>query len=299
MTTVPPLSQFISEAELRALVERSRAEDLGPLGRDVTSECTIDRERAREGTIVARAPGCLAGAALLPMIAAVYDPALALPISAQDGQTLHAGDPIAQVRGPLRSLLAFERIALNFLTHLSGVATLTARFVEKTAGTKAKICDTRKTIPGLRALQKYAVACGGGVNHRIGLYDTVLIKDNHITGVRLPKLAEVLTAAINRARAINPPPTFIEVEVDSIAQLRRALACQPDMVLLDNMQTSQLRKAVALRDTLAPAVLLEASGGITLANVRRIAETGVDRISIGALTHSAPALDIALDIKNF
>jgi nicotinate-nucleotide pyrophosphorylase (carboxylating) len=189
-----------------------------------------------------------------------------------------------------------ERVALNFCTHLSGIATLTSAFVDAVRGTKAGIYDTRKTIPGLRGLAKYAVACGGGRNHRIGLYDAVLVKDNHIAHVPTAQLAAAMSAGIAKARAMQPRPVFVEIEVDNLAQLEEVLRCDVDIILLDNMTPSQMQQAVSLRNRIAPRIELEASGGITLANVRAAAETGVDRIAIGALTHSAVALDLGLDI---
>jgi nicotinate-nucleotide pyrophosphorylase (carboxylating) len=200
---------------------------------------------------------------------------------------------VATVTGPLDKLLIGERTMLNFLTHLSGIATLTRRFVDAVAGTKAQILDTRKTLPGYRVLEKYAVRCGGGTNHRMGLYDGVLIKDNHLAAWTK---SESIADAIRTARR-KSPGVSIEVEVDTLEQLREALKGQPEIVLLDNMTPARLREAVAIRDALngQPQVLLEASGGVALETVREIALTGVERISIGALTHSAPALDLAFD----
>lgn len=211
----------------------------------------------------------------------------------RDGERVDRGTIIAEVDGPLFQLLVAERTMLNFLTHLSGIATLTRKFVDAVAGTRAKILDTRKTLPGWRLLQKYAVRCGGGANHRLGLYDGVLIKDNHLAAWTQSKsIAAAVEAARNRW-----PNVPVEVEVESLAQLQDALAGSPSIVLLDNMSCATMAEAVALRDRLAPGVQLEASGGVSLDNVAEIARTGVDRISIGALTHSAPALDLAFDWK--
>ncbi len=196
----------------------------------------------------------------------------------------------------MRDLLAIERVALNLLCHLSGVATLTAQYVAKCKGTKAGIYDTRKTLPGLRGLQKYAVACGGGRTHRIGLYDAVLIKDNHLAGTPISKLAEMLTKSAGQARRLTPGLQFVEVEVDTLDQLCEVLKAPVDIVLLDNMRPSLLQQAVTMRDATAPKIELEASGGVNLDTVAEISRTGVDRISVGALTHSAPSLDIGLDI---
>ncbi len=295
------LDDFIQGDELAALVARARAEDLGPNNLDITCAVFLPRDRPTVAVMHARKPGRLAGAALLPMIARTYDPAIQVELNAHDGDALSARQTVATFRGPLHSVLAMERVALNFCTHLSGIASLTAQYVDAVAGTKAKIYDTRKTIPGLRGLAKYAVACGGGCNHRIGLYDAVLVKDNHIAHVPPAQLAAALTDAIRKARAWMPAtqrPSFVEVEVDTLAQLEIVLRCDVDVALLDNMTPAQMHEAVALRNRIAPGgrIELEASGGVNLSTVRAIAATGVERIAIGALTHSAPALDLGLDI---
>jgi nicotinate-nucleotide pyrophosphorylase (carboxylating) len=214
-----------------------------------------------------------------------------------DGSHLESGQVIARVAGSLRVQLACERLALNFLQRLSGVATLTHRFVDAVAGLPCQIYDTRKTTPGWRVLEKYAVRVGGGCNHRMGLHDAVLIKDNHIVVWRLQAENRSLADAVRAARAAVPARTVVEIEVDSIEQLDEALPGEPDIVLLDNMTQDELRRAVAIRNQRQPGLELEASGGITLETVRAVAETGVNRISVGALTHSAPALDIALDFE--
>jgi nicotinate-nucleotide pyrophosphorylase (carboxylating) len=221
-----------------------------------------------------------------------------------DGAAVAAGTHLATIRGRARTLLTAERTLLNFLGHLSGVATLTAEYVAAVAGTRARIYDTRKTTPGWRRLEKYAVRCGGGHNHRTGLFDAILIKDNHLAWGQHAGGGHFSPAeAVLRARAFcqdtaagDPRPSLlVEVEVDSLAQLDEVLPVGPDIVLLDNMSVEQLSAAVRRRDTLGAAVELEASGGVTLATVRQIAETGVDRISVGALTHSAVGLDVGLD----
>jgi nicotinate-nucleotide pyrophosphorylase (carboxylating) len=214
---------------------------------------------------------------------------------AREGRTVEPGDEVARIEGPVRSLVAMERTALNFLQHLSGVATLTSKFVAAVGGTKAVILDTRKTTPGWRDLEKYAVRCGGGRNHRFGLYDAVLIKDNHLAW--LEHLGDPIGTAITRARANAPPGTIVVAEVDTLEQLDRALECAVDIVLVDNFGPDGLAEAVRRRDARAPGVLLEVSGRVTLATVGGLARTGVDRISVGALTHSAPALDIGLDFE--
>ena len=217
---------------------------------------------------------------------------------AEDGERLEAGATFLSVQGPLRGILAAERTLLNYVGHLSGIATLTARYVERTAGTRAAICDTRKTMPGMRMLEKWAVRCGGGTNHRIGLFDAMLVKDNHVAGLAPKEMAERVASAASDAR-MRSPLRFVEVECDTLDQLRAILSLPAgtvDMVLLDNMRPAQLADAVRMRDSAAPAVLLEASGGVHLDDVAAIAATGVDRISVGALTHSAPCLDVGLDI---
>ncbi|HEV3385634.1 MAG TPA: carboxylating nicotinate-nucleotide diphosphorylase, partial [Gemmata sp.] len=216
---------------------------------------------------------------------------LTFTVIVHDGVSVAQGTSLATVSGTLQSILAAERIALNFLQRLSGVASLTRKFVEAATGSHAKILDTRKTTPGWRLLEKYAVRTGGGTNHRLGLYDGILIKDNHLAG-----LGGDIRKAIETARAYPGNEGLpVEVEVESLEQLENALAVPADIVLLDNMTTAQLHDAVVLRDKVAPGVLLEASGGVHLLSVQEIAATGVDRISVGSLTHSAPALDIALD----
>ncbi|HUQ68322.1 MAG TPA: carboxylating nicotinate-nucleotide diphosphorylase [Planctomycetaceae bacterium] len=318
--TVEDSFQTREQAAAATLVYLGLSEDLGA-GGDLTCAALIDHRKRATVNVVARKDGVLAGAPIGRMVFAQLDPSITWTARKMDGDTLHPGDVIAAVSGPLDQLLIGERTMLNFLTHLSGIATLTRRFVDAVAGTNAQILDTRKTLPGYRVLEKYAVRCGGGTNHRLGLYDGVLIKDNHLAAWTK---STSIAAAVRTARAKSPPGVSIEVEVDTLDQLRDALAGAPDIVLLDNMDAATLREAVAIRDAhlfsppspdggamgettsieaLAPPsgdrglnrVLLEASGGVTLDTVRAIALTGVERISIGALTHSAPALDLAFD----
>jgi len=296
MPTAPDLFSFVTADELAALIAVAKREDIGPNNLDITSACFIDPARQTTAAMHARKPGRLAGAALLPMIAKEYDAAIRVDMKAGDGDALAPRETIATFSGPLRSILAMERVALNFCAHLSGIATLTSTFVDAVAGTKAGIYDTRKTIPGLRGLAKYAVVCGGGKNHRVGLYDAVLVKDNHIAHIPVSELARGLSAGIAKARAMKPAPAFIEVEVDNLDQFEAVLRCDVDLILLDNMTPSQMQQAVTVRNRVKPGVELEASGGVNLNSVRTIAETGVDRIAIGALTHSAAALDLGLDI---
>jgi nicotinate-nucleotide pyrophosphorylase (carboxylating) len=283
------------------LVDLALAEDLGPRFpvRDITSFALIHPCARGQAVFVARQRGVLAGLPAVTLVLGAVDPELTLEPRVEDEAALEPGTEIAVVRGDTQSLLMAERTALNFLQHLSGVATLTRRYVEASAGLPARILDTRKTTPGWRLLDKYAVRCGGGHNHRMGLYDGVLIKDNHLatTARRYSILDAVDTARVSPFCASLP----VEVEVDSLEQLDEVLAPRPspppDIVLLDNMTPEKLREAVRRRNAVAPGVQLEASGGVNLDTVRAIAQTGVDRISIGALTHSAPALDIALDYE--
>ncbi|HZP20454.1 MAG TPA: carboxylating nicotinate-nucleotide diphosphorylase [Bauldia sp.] len=281
--TLPVLSPLlVTEAVRNAL-----AEDLGRAG-DITSLATIPPEATARAAIVARKPGRLAG---LPLAEAAFreiDATVRFAARKRDGDALAAGDVVAQVDGPARALLAGERVALNYLCRLSGIATATAGLVALIAGTRAKLCDTRKTTPGLRAFEKYAVRCGGGANHRFGLDDAILIKDNHIASVG--SVAE----AIRRARAYAGHLVKVEVEVDSLAALKDALTVKPDAVLLDNMAPDMLRAAVKM---VAGRAVTEASGNVTAATIAEIAAAGVDLISSGWITHSAPALDLALDFE--
>ena len=296
-TTPPDLADFISAAERDALIQLAKLEDLGPDGLDITCQVMLSGRATGSAVMVTRASGRTAGLALLEAIASAFDMKIQVELAATDGEAVEAGTVLARLNGPLRSLLSMERVALNFVSHLSGIASITARYVARTAGTAAEIYDTRKTLPGLRCLQKYAVACGGGRTHRLGLYDAMLVKDNHLAGVGLDQLAKAVREGIAAARAMKPTLKFVEVEVDTLDQLKAVLTVKPDIILLDNMTDQQMREAVALRDREAPNVALEASGGVTLDRVQAVAATGVDRISVGALTHSAAALDIGLDIR--
>ncbi len=288
-STFGPHEQHAAETLIRlALVEDLRGEC------DLTSVALVPLEQEGMVQIVARQHGVVAGLPIMGQVFAHIDPGVSIDLLCRDGETVMPGRVIANVQGPVRSLLTGERTVLNFLTALGGVATLTRKFVDAAEGTRAKILDTRKTWPGWRLLQKYAVRCGGGTNHRIGLYDGVLIKDNHLAAWRTQSPDGSVAAAIRECRQ-RWPGKSIEVEVDTLSQLKDALHEQPEIVLLDNMQPAQLREAVAIRDRIAPQVLLEASGGVNLTTISEIAQTGVDRISIGALTHSAPALDVAFD----
>jgi nicotinate-nucleotide pyrophosphorylase (carboxylating) len=277
-------------AACQALIDLALAEDLGT-GGDRTSLATISAATVGTAAFVARIPGVVAGLPAAAMVCLAVGQDLNFTVARPDGAECDRGTTLATVTGPLRGILAAERTALNFLQHLGGIATLTRQFVAAVKGTRAKVLDTRKTTPGWRLLEKYAVRMGGGTNHRMGLHDAILIKDNHLAG-----LGGDVRRAIEAARSFPGNEGLeIEVEVDRLEQLEIALAARADIVLLDNMEPADLRAAVARRDALAPAILLEASGGISLRTIRDVAQTGVDRISVGALTHSAPALDIGLD----
>ena len=278
---IPPLPDTLIEPVVRAAL----AEDLGRAG-DITALTCIDADATLTATFGVRKAGAIAGLDCARLAVLAMDPAAKFKARVADGARVEPGAVLAKVTANARALLSAERTALNLLGRLSGVATLTAAYVDAVAGTKARIVDTRKTTPGLRALEKYAVRCGGGVNHRFGLDDAILIKDNHVAacgGVR---------QAIERARAFAGHLVKVECEVDSLNQLAEALDAGPDVIMLDNFTIKQLNTAVGMT---AGRVVLEASGGVTLDTVRAIAETGVDVISVGALTHSAPVLDIGLD----
>ncbi len=296
--TLPQLFDELARADAVIAIERALAEDLGAAGisGDVTSAVTIAPTARGRARVVSRSSGVVAGLRVAEIIA--QRGGLTLTVHVDDGSRVERGTRIASLEGPLVSLLAHERTMLNFLTLLSGNATLAAQFVDAVHPSRAAICDTRKTIPGLRTLQKYASRCGGATLHRIGLYDAVLIKDNHLGSFEAAELAERVRAASMQARA-QRTIAFVECEVDSLAQFDRLLTLEVgvlDMVLLDNMEPAMLSEAVRRRDARAPHLLLEASGGVRLDTVRRIAASGVDRISVGAITHSANALDIGLDM---
>ena len=271
------------------LVARALAEDLRD-GPDVTTEATVAATAIATGDVVARARGVVAGVAVArAVLDAVAFPPDGVTVVRDDGERVEPGDVVVTLRGPLRPLLVAERTLLNVLTHLSGVATATRAWVDALAGTGCVVRDTRKTLPGLRDLEKYAVRCGGGRNHRRSLGDAALIKDNHVAAAG--GVAAAVRAVLERA-----PDVVVEVECDTLDQVREALGAGARLVLLDNMDLDQLRAAVALARR-GPAVALEASGGLTLAGARAVAETGVDFVAVGALTHSSPALDLGLDLR--
>jgi len=289
---------LVDSAALARVLEAARIEDLGARG-DVTSRAIIpDRERAA-ATIVAREEGVACGLEAAVRLPGAWRLDLRVEPATRDGKRIAPDDILARVAGDRRDLLAAERAMLNIVGRLSGVATVTRAFVDEVKGTRAVICDTRKTTPGLRLLEKYAVRCGGGTLHRIGLFDAALFKDNHLSGIPLDRLTAALNDAAAKARDAGPL-RFVEVEVDSLDQLDRVLDCKPgliDIVLLDNMELDGLKEAVRRRDARRSAVQLEASGGVSLDTVRAIALTGVERISSGSLTHGATWLDVAMDVE--
>ncbi len=291
------MAQSLDREKLRRQWEDALAED--GVDRDITSLATVDAAATGTARVVARQQGVFAGVVIFDLLREAYSHKLTLTVRVEDGQALRKGDEIAVLAGPMRLLLGIERTLLNFLQRLCGVATLTRKYVEAVEGTQARIYDTRKTIPGWRQLDKYAVRCGGGRNHRMGLHDAILVKDNHLVGVGVAALAAAVSEMVHEAGTLTPPPEFIEVEVDTLEQLDEVLKVSGlDVVLLDNFTTAQMRQAVKRRKELGLAgrVKFEASGGVDLDSVRSIAETGVDRISTGAITHSAPALDISVDL---
>ncbi len=274
---------------IRETVQHALREDIG--GGDLTTLAVIPADIRAEAQVVMKESGVVAG---LPVFSAVFeavDPKLVVSTRVSDGDTVRAGQTLALVIGYARSILMGERVALNFLQRLSGIATMTSRYVEAIADLPVRLLDTRKTTPGLRVLEKYAVRVGGGVNHRFGLYDAIMIKDNHQS--LLAAAGYSVSDMVKKARATVGPMVRIEAEVESVEQARRVAESGADMILLDNMSLDDMRRAV---EAVGSRVTLEASGGITLDNIRAVGETGVDYISVGALTHSARALDISLDL---
>ena len=274
------------DLNLNDLIERSLKEDVGT--GDITTLSTIDAKKEITGRFIAKEDGILCGMDVVRAVFAFVDPTIRLTVNKEDGEKVVKGDVIAEIAGLARSILTGERLALNLLQHMSGVATRTHEAVEKVAGTTARICDTRKTTPGLRVLEKYAVKCGGGSNHRFNLADGVLIKDNHI------EAAGGITNAVNMARANIPHTLKIEVEVETFPQLEEALEAGADIIMLDNMSYDDMKKAVEI---VGGRAITEASGNMGEKDLRLVAEAGVDLISIGALTHSVKALDISLKFK--
>jgi nicotinate-nucleotide pyrophosphorylase (carboxylating) len=292
------------EDDLRQLVRLAVREDLDRQN-DWTTVALVDPDRQGRAAVVARETGVVAGLRAMPIVIDEMQAAIDWRLRPADGDEVAAGSVVAELAGGARDMLTGERPLLNLLGRLSGIATLTRQYVRRVEGTAARIYDTRKTTPGLRRLEKYAVRCGGGHNHRTGLFDALFIKDNHLALAAEENLTPA--DAVRRARDfvrqmapanfpnVDAEGLIIEVEIDSVDKLAEVLAAGPDIVLLDNMRPELLREAVARRNELAPHIELEASGGVTLETVRAIADTGVERISAGSLTHSARALDVALD----
>jgi nicotinate-nucleotide pyrophosphorylase (carboxylating) len=280
----------LSNKEIRAAVKSALAEDIG--SGDATTLATISEKATSKAVMRSREPLIVAGIQFAEMAFRKLSPKIKIKKLARDGQKVAAGKMLLKISGTARAILTAERVALNFVQRLSGVATLTSQFVGAVRGTNAKILDTRKTTPGWRRFEKYAVTCGGGKNHRIGLFDMILIKDNHLAALRNEK-PNAIAAAISRARK-KYPKLKIEVEADTLKQVEQAIAARADFILLDNMDLKRLRQAVKIVNGRAKT---EASGGVNLKTVRAIAGTGVDFISVGALTHSARAVDIGLDFE--
>lgn len=274
-------------ADTKQLIATALREDRA--SRDITTRPLAGANEMINGRLIAKADGILCGMEIFKEVFQTLDKRCRIVSRRSDGQTVRDGQVIATLSGPVRAVLAGERTALNFLQHLSGVATLTGRYVQETRGTGAKILDTRKTLPGLRALQKYAVRCGGGTNHRMDLADMALIKDNHL------KLAHGMRPAVQRIRKARPS-VKIEIECENMAQVKEAVTSGADIIMLDNMTASQMRAAIRLIRGAGKKIAIEISGGVTLATVKKFALLGVDRISVGALTHSVSALDISLEL---
>jgi nicotinate-nucleotide pyrophosphorylase (carboxylating) len=297
------MSGFPNHDEIKELIQLAKREDLRD--DDITSRLLIAEDAIGVATLLQKDVGIACGLPIVDHVCRAYDERLRVELipgfhlDIIEGRFSDAKTtPLLRIRGPLRSLLSAERVVLNFLQRMSGVATLTNRYVRRVEGTRAKIYDTRKTIPGWRALDKYAVRRGGGMNHRVGLYDGLLVKDNHLAGRPLKELPGFFNDIVTRSRSENPR-RLVEVEVDTLDQLREALKVDGiDVILLDNMDCPRMQSAVELRNQSGKKTELEASGGVSLETVRSIALTGVERIAVGAITHSAPALDIGLDVES-
>lgn len=292
------MPQLLDRKALRKLWEQALEED-GAFN-DVTSLVAAPAKLATSAGVVAREPGVFAGAAIFEVLKEACPSDLTVSLEVADGDALGAGTPIASLEGSSSQLLSIERTLLNFLQRLCGVATATRAYVDAVAGTRARIYDTRKTIPGWRQLDKYAVRCGGGKNHRMGLHDAILVKDNHFAGVGVHQLKSAVMDIVKAARTLAPPPDFVEIEVDTLDQFNQVVTVAGvDVILLDNFSLADMRQAVVRRDELGllGKLQLEASGGVHLESVARIAATGVERIAVGAITHSVRALDIALDFR--
>ncbi len=273
------------DAKTKQLIRSALAEDAGR--GDITSDALVDSKLSGRAVIAAKNDGVLAGLTVAREVFQTVNRRITFKMLSRDGQRIRKGDKVAVIQGKVKAILTAERTALNFLQRLSGIATLTAQYVQKMKGTKARILDTRKTTPGLRMLEKQAVKAGGGENHRMGLFDMFLIKENHI------KVAGGIAEAIRKAKSKRQKEK-IEVEVRNLSELKEAITATPDWIMLDNMSVRQMKKAVTMICSASSRMKIEASGNINLRNVRKIAQTGVDFISVGALTHSAPALDLTL-----
>lgn len=305
----PLLSQATTEDCLR-LIEMALVEDIGAsdlaLGVDCTTDAIVPKQANARAAFVSRADGVVCGVEVAKLAIANWSPQLSIDVVCGDGQPIQAHQTIAIISGPAHDILTMERTCLNFMCRLSGISSLTRQYVQCIEGTSARVLDTRKTTPGWRRLEKYAVACGGGENHRMGLYDAIMIKDNHLAFYRslVQDTEDTIPTTIRIARQWiedhqsslpNGIETVLQLEVDTLEQLEIALSSDCDIVLLDNMDCEQLSRAVEIRNARAPNVLLEASGGVNLTTIGKIARTGVERISVGALTHSAINFDIGLD----
>jgi len=277
-------------SSIKSTIERALVEDLGP--GDITTDSLIPPDIRGIGTVLSKATGVIAGLDVALEVFRQTNPAVETRVLMADGSEVAPGDVVAEVEGSIAGILKGERVALNFLQHLSGIATETSRYVKAVQGTKARIIDTRKTVPGLREMEKYAVRVGGGHNHRYNLADGILIKDNHIAALRAQELS--MKDIVGRARENSPHTLRIEVEVETVDEAQEAMKARADAILLDNMSLEEMRRAVTL---VQGKCLTEASGGINLETVKAVAETGVDLISVGSLTHSVRALDISLDMK--
>jgi len=286
---------------MKEIIKKAIVEDLGKS--DVTSSVTVPRSISIKAKIIFKESGIVCGLPAAKEVFKALNPKIRFQVLTKEGKFVKKGKVVAVIKGPARSILAGERTALNFLGHLSGIATLTSSFAKKVRGTKAKIYDTRKTTPLLRDLEKYAVRTGGGMNHRMGLWDQVLVKENHIEAIScqlsaISKRQKNIKEIIKKAKKKVSKKMLVEVEVQNLSELKAALAARPDIILLDNMSVAQVKKAVQLRNKISRSVKLEVSGGITLKNVTAYARCGIERISIGCLTHSAPSLDVSLEVVN-
>ncbi len=288
---------------VKRLLELARDEDFGIANKpgDITSLTSIAADAVAVAEISSRSGGVIAGLAAIPDILRVFAPGTKFEAFVRDGDRVSAQTELGILSGPTRELLGAERTLLNLVGRLSGIATLTSKHVAAAGSVKAGVYDTRKTTPGLRVLEKYAVRCGGGKCHRMGLFDAMLLKDNHLAGVELNRLGAWVEDAAGKARTLNPDLQFVMVEVDSLEQLAEIVKLKPgvvDIVLLDNMDSAKLREAVAVRSRANPKLELEASGGVNLETIAGIAASGVDRISVGALTHQAVSIDVGLDFRS-